>query len=385
MNFSQNSSTFGVFRTVAGRYFRHLKSFASKNAQAIDHSDQKIRVDLARAESPSGMTYSDLSAFIDLSLLEQYESNPAILKIIGLLPDETPGVSRQFLEDASVYHATYFKPNEFGTLIQQALDHSGFKIGPRLAALDLGSGSGNSAIPLLHLTSDIKVLATDISPQLLSIMECLVRQAPQDAERIAYICMDCHDNVWRENVVDLVVGAAILHHLIDPKAAVRAALHALKPGGIAIFHEPFEYGAAIQKTIYRMILDRSHRLPGLDPKVADLLIRVIRDFEARFGPETIKPFTADLDDKWLFHAGFFEQFREEFDLDQIDPIFDPSPIATWYQAVTSVDLELGGCADLSLPEWAWDIVSSFDRGISDELKRSFIREATIILKRRVIN
>ncbi len=381
----RNSSTFRVFRAFAGKWFRFLKSIAKKGPPAKIHLEQKTRMNLTDGLSPSGMSYSDLSAFIDLNLLEQYEQNPAILKMIGLVPHETPGVTRQFLEDASTYHEIYFKPNEFGPIIQQAFDHSGFKIGPNLVALDLGSGSGNTAIPLLNLTSDIKVLATDISPQLLSIMECLVRQRPQDADRIAYICMDCHQNAWRENSVDLVVGTAILHHLINPKAAVHAALYALKPGGIAIFHEPFEYGAAIQKTIYRLILDRSHRLPGLDPVVADFLTRMIRDFEARFGPETLKPFTADLDDKWLFHTGFFEQFGEEFDLEQINPIFDPTPIETWYSYATSVDLQLGGCTDIGLPDWAWEIVASFDRGISDDLKRQFIREATIILKRRVIS
>ena len=54
-------------------------------------------------------------------------------------------------------------------------------------------------------------------------------------------CADAMLDVFVPESFDLVTGAAILHHLIDPSRALVAAHRALKPGGFAMFFEPFRF------------------------------------------------------------------------------------------------------------------------------------------------
>ena len=151
---------------------------------------------------------------------------------------EKIGVTDQFLENAAEYHRRYSDVGHFRQLIDRALAGLG-DIGDPEVILDIGSGSGNSVIPLLDRFPQAFVLATDISPQLLAILRDYLEARPQYAGRYALACMDATNNRFRAGVFDLAVGAAILHHLIEPQRVVQVCERALKPGGAAIFFEPF--------------------------------------------------------------------------------------------------------------------------------------------------
>lgn len=69
---------------------------------------------------------------------------------------------------------------------------------------------------------------------------------------------DAMNNYFRPDSFDMVVGGAILHHPLDGTKALAAAYRALKPGGVALFLEPFE-GLAIVRVIFDPFTGRAGR------------------------------------------------------------------------------------------------------------------------------
>src|SRR5207248_9280280 len=82
--------------------------------------------------------------------------------------------------------------------------------------IDIGSGSGNSVIPLADRFPDADIVATDISPQLLAILRDFLQRRTEDTRRFSLVCVDAASARYNEGVADLIVGAAILHHILDP-------------------------------------------------------------------------------------------------------------------------------------------------------------------------
>lgn len=103
-----------------------------------------------------------------------------------------------------------------------------------LTVLDFGCGSGLNTLMLAHRGA--RVLAFDISESLVRLArERLERHGMADKARC--LVASAHELPLREESVDVVLGAAILHHL-DLDTAVRETRRVLRPGGRAIFQEP---------------------------------------------------------------------------------------------------------------------------------------------------
>ena len=93
------------------------------------------------------------------------DRDPALRGILAPDSYDAPrrGVTAQFLEHADDYHRRYANVAHFRVLLDDALS----RLDPPLDArviLDIGSGSGNSVIPLLDRFPAAFVVATDISP-----------------------------------------------------------------------------------------------------------------------------------------------------------------------------------------------------------------------------
>jgi SAM-dependent methyltransferase len=317
------------------------------------------------------------------------------------------GLTDQFLEDADVYHRKYINTEYFKLLISDAMNRIGFRA-ERPAILDIGSGSGNSVFPCLELFPECRVVATDLSPNLLRILLDHVDRDGSSAGRVAPVCMDATRDYYAEGVFDLVVGAAILHHLIDPGAAIAAVSPALKPGGHAVFFEPFENGNAILRIAYAEILARagpSERdapirrrtwrerfhvgAPSLAPRADDLaddvrgLLRaMVDDLVRRSGSDKSAPLFQTIDDKWLLTRSYVEEKARAAGFDEvlIYPIHD---VERPYSRQTEVNLSLGlGASPERMPAWAWEILDYYDRVFSLELKRDLLIEGCIILRKR---
>ena len=317
------------------------------------------------------------------------------------------GLTEQFLGDADSYHRQYTNTAYFKLLISDALKHIGV-LADNAAILDIGSGSGNSVFPCLELFPDCRIVATDLSPDLLRILLDHVNRDAGSAGRVIPVCMDATRDYYAENAFDFVVGAAILHHLIDPAAAMAAASRALRPGGYAVFFEPFENGNAILRIAYAEILARAagskrdapaarptwlQRMRGstspsaqndteLPDDVGGILRAMVDSLTIRSGSDKTAPVFRNIDDKWLFTRSYIEERARTAGFEEvlIYPIHGVErPFS--YQTEVNLSLALGAAPD-RMPQWAWAILDYYDRVFSPELKRDLFIEACVILRKK---
>jgi SAM-dependent methyltransferase len=289
------------------------------------------------------------------------------------------GVTEQFLEDAEFYHERFTNVAYFTSLISRALDGIELPEGD-LRILDLGSGSGNSVWPCLDLLPDCNIVAVDISPELLLILRDHVEAEPTARGRVTPVCMSATSPLFAPDSFHLAIGAAILHHLIDPGAAVEAVGQALEPGGSAIFFEPLESGHGLLRLAYTQIIDQQDRRgrgswwkrheASVEEKLAfEVLQSMVAELELRTGSDKSDPIYRDVDDKWLFTRSGLEEYAERggFSDVRIDPLSGAAdPLAEQTRTILRL---AKGLEPEALPDWAWETLASFDSAFSDELKR----------------
>jgi len=287
------------------------------------------------------------------------------------------GVTSQFLENAEQYHKSYFDTGYWNFLLGNALAAAGNPTARRI--IDIGSGSGNSVIPLADRFPDAEIVATDISPQLLAILRDFLRKRSDGEGRFGLVCVDAMAADYQPEVADLAVGAAILHHILEPERVLASCFHALAPGGWAIFFEPFEAGNALLKLSYRRILAQASTQERATHAMR-FLERMAEDYKRRERPRS-DPIYREIDDKWMFTRTFFDRIRgEQGWAELISYALNVSPTGLRDQA--TVHLRLGGAlAPNALPEWAWSVLDEADAGISDDLRRELAQEAAILLRK----
>ena len=288
------------------------------------------------------------------------------------------GVTAQFLERADEYHRRYHDVEYWRFLLANALQAAGIASEPA-TVIDIGSGSGNSVIPLAERFPHSAIIATDISPQLLAILREFLRRRPENLERIALVCVDASAAVYRPGVADLVVGAAILHHILDPSRVLASCREALKPGGWAIYFEPFEAGNTILKLTYERILAQASDAERASD-VMRFLGRMVDDYNIRQRPRS-DPIFRELDDKWMFTRTYFEGIRAEQGWSELI-IYPLNVCATPLRNQAEVHLKLGmQLPPSALPGWAWDVIDATDVGLSENFCREWATEGAILLRR----
>jgi SAM-dependent methyltransferase len=288
------------------------------------------------------------------------------------------GVTSQFFENAGDYHERYSNVEGLRTLIGSLLGGAA-ETGSERFILDIGSGSGNSVIPLLDLYPGAFVVATDISPQLLVILRDFLEAKPEYRGRYGLVCMDANHDPFRPGAFDLAVGAAILHHIVDPRRVLRVCASALRPGGTALFIEPFEVGHGVLRIAYRSILADPRRSRKHAQGFA-MLKRMIVDHEARLRDKS-DPIFDVLDDKWYFTRSFFEsnarapewqECRVEAINGSVSPMVDHA----------KMELRLGlGADESALPKWAWETIREHEKSFSSDGRRDMIFEGAVTLRR----
>ena len=292
-------------------------------------------------------------------------------------PAPTRGVTAQFLEHAADYAARYGNVAHFRVMLDDALARLDPPVAPRLV-LDIGSGSGNSVLPLLDRFPDAFVVATDISPQLLAILRDHLAAEPRYAGRYALVCVDACEARFRDGVFDLAVGAAILHHVLEPDRVVDACARALVPGGAAIFFEPFELGHAVLHLAYADILREAERRGESTRGLA--MVRRLRDDHSTRLTDPGDPRFLELDDKWMFTAGFFDAAARRGGWAECIVHATHASDAP-LREMTRVNLRLGmGVDESALPQWAWDRLASYERAFSAQARAALMFEGAIVLR-----
>ncbi|MCX6356750.1 MAG: class I SAM-dependent methyltransferase [Candidatus Aureabacteria bacterium] len=290
-------------------------------------------------------------------------------------------LTNQFLDEASVYAEKYQNEALWGGYLSRAFERLGMGIDQRreLTILDIGSGAGNTIFPLLSLCPASRIIASDLSVNLLHMLKKTL------AERKLLDCcllmqLDAEKLIFRDGAFDLVVGGAILHHLFLPENAIAGCARILKKGGCAIFFEPFENGNAILALAYREILSRA-RSVGISRVTKKLLRALIKDFDIRRGRDKSLPIFSAIDDKWLFTKNYFHELAEQCQFSRCT-IFPLHQAPEQFEGQTGVYLRLGaGQSRDALPAWAWKIIRRYDAGFSDDMKGDLLIEGAVIFQK----
>ena len=238
-------------------------------------------------------------------------------------------------------------------------------------------------VPLLENYPELKIIAVDISPDLLVILNREAAKRSIDS-RCLTVAMDAQRDYFVEGFADYVFGGAVLHHMVSPEKVVRTALRLLKPGGHAIFFEPFENGHFALRWAYQQILAEAQRRgesgPGfnfLDALREDIRVRTHRQETPGFDQ-----LWAQLDDKWMFTRKYFERMAEEVGAKgvYIQPLHAlEAPFTT--QTRVALTAYAGLKCPESLPVWAWEILDDLDKMLSTDLKEELLIEGSIVFER----
>jgi SAM-dependent methyltransferase len=101
--------------------------------------------------------------------------------------------------------------------------------------LDLGCGSGEELIPLVHRGAS--VIGIDISPDLIALAERRLREQGVKAEvRVG----SAYDTELPNSSVDVIFCMSLIHHLDLPRVK-REMLRILRPDGFIVLKEPIRF------------------------------------------------------------------------------------------------------------------------------------------------
>lgn len=292
------------------------------------------------------------------------------------------GVTAEFLENAEEYYQRHQAFDYWKRTLLNVTSPLNI-VEPRII-VEYGCGFGNSTLPLLDLFPSANLVAMDISPNLLAILQRLTA-ARSIKDRCLPVAVDAHQPYIKENVADLVVGTAILHHLVKPEKLIEAAVRVLKPGGYAIFFEPFEAGYSVLRLIIRDICREaairefsSPALTWLAEMSAMWLLQIKRDQ---------LPGWENLDDKWMFTRTYMQSVADR--LNATVTIRRTLNAAKLEQPLrhmlTYILRDWKGIDPMNpalMPAWAWDIVNLYETEyFSEEMKEDLLFGGTILFEK----
>lgn len=112
--------------------------------------------------------------------------------------------------------------------------------------LDLGCGAGENSV--YFAKKGARCVATDYSP---GMVEVAVKLAETNGVKIEGKVTNAMALEFPDNTFDFVYASNLLHHLPEPKIAIREMQRVLKPDGKACFWEPLKHNPIIN--VYRRI------------------------------------------------------------------------------------------------------------------------------------
>lgn len=265
------------------------------------------------------------------------------------------GVNSAFLENAEEYYTKFQNFDYWRSLLKNATERAG--ITDAKAIVEFGCGFGNSTLPLLDLFPQAHIVASDISPNLLSILNRLL-VARGLTDRCIAVAMDAQKDYVKPDCADLVVGSAILHHLVQPVGFVKQAMRILRPGGVAVFFEPLEGGYATLRLICQEIVREAERR-----KEEGQIVDLARGVAVALGPQIFRekvPGWEDTDDKWMFPRSVIDEMARNAGATlTIYPIHGTeAPFRNYFQYMMK---SYRGLEPEELPSWAAEILDRFDK------------------------
>jgi ubiquinone/menaquinone biosynthesis C-methylase UbiE len=167
--------------------------------------------------------------------------------------------------------------------------------------LDLGCGFGELSCGLISSdqVTTSHVYAVDHS---LESMRVLSRSAAAANRNEVHLSIqDAAALCFPPASFDLVLGSALLHHILDYRSLLNKVSTILKPGGKAVFTEPFCYGYLIPIVFLKMAVEELHiNAKRLSQPEFGMCGFIIQDIADRVQHEDDSEFLKRLTDKHLF-------------------------------------------------------------------------------------
>jgi len=150
-------------------------------------------------------------------------------------------------------------------------------IGPGQTIIDIGAGPGFATLDLARIIGpDGRVMALERAPHFLSVLgEAAAREGLTNIETREQDVAG--EGGFGEGVADATWCRWLLSFVADPRRTIAHIARALKPGGVAVFHEYGNYGA--WRTMppdadverFRTLVSQSWRASGGEPDIAPFL------------------------------------------------------------------------------------------------------------------
>jgi ubiquinone/menaquinone biosynthesis C-methylase UbiE len=244
------------------------------------------------------------------------------------------------------------------------------------SVLELGCGFGSATLPLIRRLPHAHIVASELSiPMLFGLKRLLAMRGLEG--RCALMQLNAEDLDFKTESFDLVVGAAILHHLFKPEAIIGQCARILKRHGRAVFFEPFENGTAILTLIYRSILAHP-RSRALSKQQRDYFTHCIGVWQKNKNPDKTDPYFQGIDDKWVFSRHFLSAHAAKagfgrchiFPLDSSERPFE-----------NLIRTHLAGNAITGLPDYINGIISEYEDTFSPDVKKDLLTEGCIVFEK----
>lgn len=292
-------------------------------------------------------------------------------------------VHEQFLEDSSKYIEKYQDLDHWRYLLRSSQQFFTADSEGELKILDIGSGGGNTVFPLMDLYPNAHIVASDLSVPILRSLKKYCETHYKDRS-CHVVQLNAENIVFETGSIDLVVGGSLLHHVFDPGKTIGQCYNVLRPGGAAVFFEPFELGHQIIAMIFRHLLKlngRMLRIGLIDSDTRNFFKALCLDFSVRKGFDKGNPQFLLMDDKWLFTRDFFEDIARSTGFDEV-VIYPLHSADNMFYNQISTFLKIGLKKDINtLPKWAIEYIREMDEHFSRELRHELIIEGGIVLKK----
>lgn len=261
-------------------------------------------------------------------------------------------------------------------LISTALKKAGIKKGSQnWRILDVGCGFGSTTFPLMKLFPKSQIIASELSLPMLFVLKQKLLHS-KNTDQVMLLQLDAEDLDFKENSFDLIVGAAILHHLFEPHKTLKNCVKILKPGGTAIFFEPFQEGTSLMGLIYDRIIHDS-RFKWLDFSLKVYFRHSVWLWGKMKNKNKNSEFFKKLDDKWLFERVYFREYAQKYGFTNLEIYrHDQSsqPFMNLFKNHLAKKIH-------TIPKWIFETIESYENWLTKEQKDELITEGCVIFKK----
>lgn len=277
--------------------------------------------------------------------------------------------------------ARFREITHFETLLRAAVEGAGLSppVGPVILVLAAGDGVSGVA-PCLRLFRGARIVAADRTDAEFGPLRRHLRDSGAEG-RVICVEMEPENERFPAATFDLVTGSSILNRLIDPDRALANVFRLLKPGGHAVFFEPFDGFGLIRLAFERVLAEAELRGKPLNPPLAAALADHVGEIAARTMPDSSRPGFAERAQKWLFSRESLTAGARQIGFREAR-FFSHNDHSTLYRdfARSLITHKVGaGVADM--PDWAWGVLDSFDRALPPPVKRLLMLEGTMVLSK----